>query len=255
MIDLEADVLKFCGANYIEPNHFPTIISHPKVAPMIRGYALALASTIAMRKHYAREYSFDVTCMNAQPGNSDADIVTRDLRSLDRPAIVLEAKSANRSFKILDSLSRNGRRQHVPETAHYAFTVKNQKSRSPKNDEASDRYGTDHSDLIVSSPLNAIFDKGEPLKVNPDLVDLKINGIDIIEFARQAFVYVKPCDIMESSGYLLRGPTVYLAEDGHPLPPWFPITDLGEVLDAIVPTPRNQTLREINTNDMFDFRQ
>lgn len=213
---LGQQVIAYCNQFDIPVEHFMEILRDQKVVPMLRGKGMEY-NALHLLQAVLKPGDWDVRKLNLnpQPGTLDQDIEITHRRTNER--FVVETKSAVRGSM------REGKRSRVHKMPH--FQVKCHRSRSNMKAEKNDRYRADSFDVLLTNPVNALFQGGtvgETLEVTDDIGLLEVlytaygvsSSETLIRAATQDWRFVFPEEIAVD-GYIPRTPVVYLTDDLH----------------------------------------
>ncbi len=225
----------YCRRYHIKPGDFFEIINDQKVVPMIRGKAAEYNGAYELKRILPQQsWIVNKLNLNAQPGHADEDIEIIHRRTGIR--LIVETKSAARGTM------RTGQRGKLHKVPH--FKVKCHRSRSNLDRKFNDQYLVGDFDVIVTTPLNAMY-QGNTLGEEFELVSeagvleilfdyYKVTDKEaLIEAAAQDWRFALPEAIAEErDGYQLipRTPYVWLANDAN----WRPLDQIQSHLEAIV---------------------
>jgi hypothetical protein len=225
----------YCKKYLVPTQHVFEILNDQKVTPMIRGKAMEYNAYIFLDAHLNKnEWVVQKLNLNAQPGMPDEDIDITHRRT--GIIIKVESKSAVRA-----SFS-SGKRSKIHKVPH--FNVKCHRSRSNIKlaGTSNDRYGVNVFDVILTTPLNALFKKGtigEELEIIDQEDCLKIlgrhydvapdNTEGLLNVVTQDWRFVVTTKIAEG-GFIPRTPPVLLEDD----PNWISIDQIEPQLLEIV---------------------
>lgn len=234
----------YCKKYLVPTEHIFGILNDQKVTPMIRGKAMEYNGYLFLDAHLNRaEWVVQKMNLNAQPGSPDEDIDIRHRRT--GITLKVECKSAVRgSF-------RSGARSRINRVPH--FNVKCHRSRSNIRlvGTTNDRYAVDAFDIILTTPLNALFKGrtiGENLEIieDEDCIDILQrhynvapgNTQDLLNAVSQDWRLVVTSKIAEE-GFIPRTPAVLLDGD----PNWISIDQAEPQILEIVQRARDTRLR------------
>ena len=226
----------YCKKYNIALEDFFPILNDQKVIPMLRGKAAEYGAVLALRNILNPQiWVVNKLNLNPQPGTIDQDIgITHRRTGID---IIIETKSAVRG-----SMSA-GTRTRIHKVPH--FNVKCHRSRSNKTLSYNDRYLATDFDIIVATPVNALFKGGtvgEDFEIVSEegLLDILytyygvVDTHSLINAAENDWRFVQSITIAETTndGYKVipRTPSVLLEND----PNWQPLNQIQFVLDSIV---------------------
>lgn len=230
-IKLANNILEYCKKFNLPLDYLFEILEDQKVTPMIRGKAMEYNAFLLLDSVLPKAvWSVQKLNLNAQTGVHDEDISITHRRS----GIILkvECKSGVRG-----SIKSSGRLFKVP-----YFQVKCHRSRSNIKlaGSSNDRYSVDSFDVIITNPLNAIY-QGNTLSEHLEIVHnpttqtlintfYKVNSDEeLIEVCANDWRFVIPKDIA-IDGFIPRTPYVMLEND----PNWNSISKLEEKLLEVV---------------------
>ena len=226
----------YCERYFIPTQFIIEILNDQKVTPMTRGKATEYNAYLALKGVLDPTYwTVEKLNLAAQSNTHDEDVGIRHRKTGIR--LIAESKSSVRgSF----SDGKRARVAGVKNKSH--FKVKCHKSRShlEKAESSNDRYKMDEFDILLTNPLNGIYEGNtvsEYLELlhKKELVDLLHKHYGTKEMrplevaANNDFRFVCPSDIAEN-GYIPRTPYVLLNDD----PKWKPIAEIEPVLLKMV---------------------
>ncbi len=236
-------LLDYCDKYFISPPEtIFLILEDQKVTPMIRGKAMVYNAEAILQKVLPEsEWAVQKLNISGQPGddpaNKDEDIsITHRRKNI---SLTVESKSAVRG-------SMQPKRRLIKPVKKVfdvpTFQVKSHRSRSTIKLAATtnDRYAANSFDILITNPLNAIYQKGtigpdlELIRKEPTRAILREHygaaaNDDLIPLCASDWRFCDPQDIAED-GFVPRTPTVELTDD----PNWKPLTQLESVLLSIV---------------------
>jgi len=227
---LGRDLAAYCKKFLIPPQYFFEIINDQKVNPMLRGKGMEYAAYLLLDQLLdSRAWKVTKLNLSAQPGILDQDISLTHSRTGIQ--LIVESKSAVRG-----SIRAGPRSKHkVPH-----FKVKCHRSRSSIGREGNDRYLDTAFDILLSNPLNALFQGGtvgEDLELIKDqnVINLLYQhyGVSdeeaLLNVAANDWRFVLPPNISENS-FIPRTPTVFLSDDPH----WLSLAQLQGKIEEVV---------------------
>lgn len=225
----------YCRRFHINPDDFFEIINDQKVVPMLRGKAAEYHGAYRLNSILpSQSWIVNKLNLNAQPGHADEDIEVIHRRTGLR--LVIETKSAARGTM------RTGRRGKICKVPH--FKVKCHRSRSNMDNPNNDQYLANDFDVIITTPLNAIYagnTVGEDFELVSEEGLLEIlyahynvsSNEDLLDAAAQDWRFVIPrtiAEIKNGQALIPRTPYVMLAND----PNWLPLDQIPQHLETIV---------------------
>jgi hypothetical protein len=226
---LGEELAEYCGKYGVPLEHIFEILNDQKVVPMIRGKGTEWSGYSILQKQLNfREWSIEKLNLNAQPDAGDEDISVTHKRT--GVILKVECKSAVRG-----SMS-TGIRSRVCPVPHFKVKCHRSRSNIKLAGTSNDRYSADHFDVILTNPINALFQPrtiGDKLELLHDQETLQTaldhyacsTGEELVGKASRDWRFVFPKDIAES-GFVPRTPYVTMQED----PNWRPIEKLEELL-------------------------
>jgi hypothetical protein len=230
---LGTKLVNYCDKYFIPILYIFEILNDQKVTPMTRGKAMEFSAFLKIRSLLNEsEWSVEKLNLSAQLGAPDEDISVTHRRS----GIILkvESKSAVReSF-------RSGRRTRIINVPHFRVKCHRSRSNIRLSQTSNDRYPADEFDIIITSPLNAIFEGntvGENLELIHDNECVSIlnehYGVsteeDLLKAAHNDWRFVLPPTIAQR-GFIPRTPFVLLNNDLN----WLPIEQVeAKLLDVV----------------------
>lgn len=233
-------LVDYCNKYLIPVQYVFDILNDQKVTPMTRGKAMEYNVFLLLKAQLNQsEWSVEKLNLSAQSGTPDEDISITHRRT----GIILkvESKSAVRG-----SMS-NGERSRICRGIPH-FKVKCHRSRSniSLSETTNDSYSQDAFDLIITNPLNAIYQGktvGEDLELihNESVVRILYsqysvsNKEDLFTAISRDWRFVLPTSIAVD-GFIPRTPYVLLTNDPH----WLPI---GQVESKLLDIVRGRTTR------------
>ena len=164
LIILSTKILEYCNKFDIPLEYLLEILEDQKVTPMIRGKAMEYNAFLLLDTQLPKNiWSVQKLNLNAQPGTYDEDITITHRRT----GIILkvESKSAVRG-----SLS-DGKRARLIKEPHFKVKCHRSRSNIKLAGSSNNRYSVECFDLIITNPLNAIYQGntvGEYLEVVHD---------------------------------------------------------------------------------------
>lgn len=226
-------IIAYCNKFFIPPQFLLEILEDQKVTPMIRGKAMEYNTFLLLTDILdSHAWSVQKLNLNAQPGAGDEDVSLTHKRS--GVILKIECKSAVRGSVKSGEHSRSIRVPH--------FNVKCHRSRSNIRlaKTSNDKYSVDSFDVIITNPLNAIYEGntvGENLELVHDAATCKMlyqhynctDSTDLIKKCAADWRYCLPSNIAVD-GYIPRTPSVLLVNDPH----WRPIGELEKRLLQVV---------------------
>lgn len=228
-------ITSYCDRYFIPKDYLLEILEDSKVVPMIRGKATEYNAYIFLKNHLdPKKFDVQKLNLNAQSNHTDEDVSITHRRTGVR--LMIEVKNACRG-----SFSDGSRAKIFRNSPH--FKVKCHKSRSniKKAGTTNDRYIVGDFDLLVSNPLNSIYE-GSTYTDELQLIDEKLINIlmrhygvssekELENACNNDWRFAFPEDIAENIGGELvvpRTPYVKLDNDSN----WFNINKLSEKLEA-----------------------
>jgi hypothetical protein len=239
-IKLADEILIYCKKFSLPLDFLFEILEDQKVTPMIRGKAMEYNAYLLLDSILSKAvWSVQKLNLNAQTGVHDEDISITHRRS--GMILTVECKSGVRGSI---NTGKKSRKMNVP-----YFNVKCHRSRSNIKlaNSSNDRYSVDSFDVIITNPLNAIYQGatvGEHLEIVHNsatkiLIDdfYKVdNEEDLISACSNDWRFVIPKDIAEN-GFIPRTPFVMLENDPH----WQSISMLETRLLEVIDEKRKST--------------
>ena len=230
---LGQQLAEYCEKYLIPLPYVFEILNDQKVTPMTRGKAMEYNAYLLLReKLNAREWSIEKLNLCAGPGNPDEDISVTHKRT--GVILKVESKSAVRGSMSCGTRSKICKEPH--------FNVKCHRSRSniKLSGTSNDRYKEDVFDIILTNPLNALYEKGtigECLELIRDKGILEVlyrhynvdSGKELLTECNRDWRFVVPPRIAVE-GFIPRTPVVKLTNDAN----WFNIVALEDALLQIV---------------------
>lgn len=242
LIILSTKILEYCNKFDIPLEYLFEILEDQKVTPMIRGKAMEYNAFLLLDTQLPKNiWSVQKLNLNAQPGTYDEDITITHRRT----GIILkvESKSAVRG-----SLS-DGKRARLIKEPHFKVKCHRSRSNIKLAGSSNDRYSVECFDLIVTNPLNAIYQGntiGEELEtidsenikeILMEYYDVKSNT-ELIKACSTDWRFCIPEDIAKA-GFIPRTPYVKLYDDSN----WRPIDELEKKLFGVVKARRGSSSR------------
>ncbi|GAB62072.1 MAG: hypothetical protein DWB56_08575 [Candidatus Jettenia sp.] len=240
--ELKKRITDYCNKFDIPRNFLFAILEDQKVTPMIRGKAMEYNAFLLLDKNLPKSiWSVQKLNLNAQPGVYDEDISITHRRS--GVILKVESKSAVRG-----SIS-DGSRSRILDCSHFKVKCHRSRSNIKLAGTSNDRYALGCFDIVLTNPLNAIFEGntiGETFEI---INDIKIkemlykrysvdNDENLIKACSIDWLYCIPEDIAEN-GFIPRTPYVKLINDPH----WRPINEIEKRLTEVVKMRRNNLRR------------
>lgn len=240
--ELGRKIVKYCGKFDVPLDFLFEILEDQKVTPMIRGKAMEYNAFLLLDRVLSKTvWSVQKLNLNAQTGAYDEDISVTHRRS--GVILKVESKSAVRG-----SIS-DGSRSRILNCPHYKVKCHRSRSNIRLAGTSNDRYAIGCFDIILTTPLNAIFEGntiGETLEVIGDqriteMLYQHYNVTDdekLIKVCSADWRYCIPEDIAEN-GFVPRTPYVKLSDD----PNWRPICEIETRLTEVVKLRRDKLSR------------
>ena len=231
-INLGENLKNYCDKYFIPCNNIFEILNDQKVVPMIRGKGMEYSALYSLREVLnSQEWTVQKLNLSAQPGFLDQDISIIHRRS--GIIVTVESKSAARgSFRL-------GNKRTKIKEPHFRVKCHRSRSNIRLAQTSNDRYHYKTFDIVVSTPLNAIYvgnTIGDKFEFPPaDVLEVlfehyNVNNINDLEVAaNRDWRYVLPEDIAENE-FIPRTPYVRLSND----PNWNSFDQLSGVLLDIV---------------------
>jgi hypothetical protein len=242
IIRIGTKMIEYCGKFDVPIEYLFEILEDQKVTPMIRGKAMEYNAFLLLDKILPKNvWSVQKLNLNAQTGAPDEDISVTHRRS--GVILKVESKSAVRGSM------RTGKRAKILRCPHFKVKCHRSRSKIELATTSNDRYSVDSFDIILTTPLNAIFAGntiGEILEVinKPEIEDMLYqhyqadNNDDLIRACSNDWRYCIPEDIAED-GFIPRTPYVKLTDD----PNWRPISEIETRLIKVVQLRRTSPSR------------
>lgn len=242
LIILSTKILEYCNKFDIPLEYLFEILEDQKVTPMIRGKAMEYNAFLLLDNQLAKNiWSVQKLNLNAQTGTYDEDITITHRRT----GIILkvESKSAVRG-----SIS-GGKRARLIKEPHFRVKCHRSRSNIKLAGSSNDRYSVDCFDLIITNPLNAIYQGntiGEELEIidNENIKELLVenydvkNNTELIKACSTDWRFCIPKDIAKAD-FIPRTPSVKLYDD----PNWRPIEELERKLSDVVKARKGSSSR------------
>lgn len=240
--DFGEKILEYCKKFQIPVEYLFEILEDQKVTPMIRGKAMEYNAYLMLDKILPGHiWSVQKLNLNPQQNTIDEDISITHRRS----GIILkvESKSAVRG-----SFSDGKRARYIKEP-HFKVKCHRSRSNLKKQDQGNDAYPIDAFDILITNPLNAIYQSntiGENLEVinkgNIKSLLYEYYGVDsddsLVDVCYSDWRYVIPEDIGKN-GFIPRTPYVILKND----PNWDSLDSLESELIKVVEKKRGISSR------------
>jgi hypothetical protein len=226
-------MVAYCEKFVVPIQYLFEILEDQKVTPMIRGKAMEYNAFLLLDGLLPKNaWSVQKLNLNAQPGIYDEDITITHRRS--GMILKVESKSAVRG-----SIS-DGRRSRKMRCPHFKVKCHRSRSNMALAKTSNDRYSVDSFDVLMTNPLNAIFEGktvGERLELIHDqefrkmLFDhYKVNTeAELFEVCAKDWRFCIPKDIAVED-YIPRTPYAALENDNH----WRPMGELEARLNQVV---------------------
>ncbi|MBC8182475.1 hypothetical protein H8E88_15355 [candidate division KSB1 bacterium] len=161
LIKLGQEIVNYCKKFNIPLDYLLEILEDQKVTPMIMGKAMEYNAYLILDFILPKNvWSVQKLNLNAQPGTFDEDISITHRRS--GVILKVESKSA-----IRNSFS-DGKKTRILKEAHFKVKCHRSRSNIKLAQSSNDRYAVGTFDIIVTTPLNSIFQSktiGENLEV------------------------------------------------------------------------------------------
>lgn len=242
LIILSTKILEYCNKYDIPLEYLLEILEDQKVTPMIRGKAMEYNAFLLLDMQLPKNiWSVQKLNLNAQSGTYDEDITITHRRT----GIILkvESKSAVRG-----SIS-DGKRARLIKEPHFKVKCHRSRSNIKLAGSSNDRYSVECFDVIITNPLNAIYQGntiGEELEViyNENIKEILMeyydvkNNTELIKACSADWRFCIPEDIAEA-GFIPRTPYVKLYDDSN----WKLIDELEKRLSNVVKTRRGSSSR------------
>lgn len=242
LIILSMKILEYCNKFDIPLEYLFEILEDQKVTPMIRGKAMEYNAFLLLDTQLPKNiWSVQKLNLNAQLGTYDEDVTITHRRT----GIILkvESKSAVRG-----SIS-DGERARLIKEPHFKVKCHRSRSNIKLAGSSNDRYSVECFDLIITNPLNAIYQGntiGEELetvdsenikKILLEYYDVE-NNTELIKACSADWRFCIPEDISKD-GFIPRTPSVKLYDDFN----WRPIGELEQKLSDVVKSRRGSSSR------------
>ena len=148
--DLGKKIIDYCNKFDIPCNFLFEILEDQKVTPMIRGKAMEYNAFLLLDKILPKNiWGVQKLNLNAQPGAYDEDISVTHRRS--GVILKVESKSAVRG-----SMS-DGSRSRILNYPHFKVKCHRSRSNIKLAGTSNDKYALDCFDVILTTPLNALY--------------------------------------------------------------------------------------------------
>ena len=233
LAELGYSLKEFCE-RFIPKDCIFEILEDQKVVPMIRGKAMEHMASAKIKSHlHPFEWKVEKLNISAQPNALDEDISVTHSKTGIR--IKVESKSAVRG-----SMTRGIRSRLLKNIPHFKVKCHRSRSNIKKVGLGNDSYTVDDFDLILTTPLNAIYEgstigRDFELVPDPELIKLlhKKYGTttdkDLEKQLNEDWHFVEPINIADK-GLIPRTPYVLLEGE----PNWKPISEIEKTLLSIV---------------------
>lgn len=237
-------IMEFCNKYDIPFDFLFEILEDQKVIPMIRGKAMEYNAFLLLDKILPKSvWSVQKLNLNPQPGVYDEDTSVTHRRS--GVILKVESKSAVRGSM------NDGSRTRILDCPHFKVKCHRSRSNIKLAETSNDRYALGCFDIILTTPLNAIYQGntiGETLEI---INDIKLKEMlyehysvnsdeELIKACSADWRYCIPEDIAEN-GFIPRTPYVKLTNDPH----WKPIIEIEKRLTEVVKLRRYSQTRRI----------
>jgi hypothetical protein len=221
--ELYQRLIAYCTQYQIPFEYLLDILNDQKVLPMIRGKGTEYGLFLALNR-ILPESSWEITKLNlsAQPNQPDQDISITHRRTGIR--FIAESKNAARGTGRMGSTRTQVHEPH--------FKVKCHRSRSnmQRAEIGNDRYSVKDFDILVTTPLNALYKQGTVTEALELLQEPQIiaylsklydvhSATDLITALGKDWRFVFTHQIADEHGLLPRNPIVRFQND----PVWFPM--------------------------------
>lgn len=235
-------ILDYCHKYQVPEAYLFSILEDQKVTPMIRGKAMEYNAYLLLLEILpSHSWSVEKLNLNAQPGAYDEDISVTHRRS--GVILKIESKSAARG-----SIS-TGTRSRTLTCPHFRIKCHRSRSNIELAGGTNDRYSVDCFDVLITNPLNALFERntvGENLELIHDLPTRQMLFAHYNASTPEALLsacsadwrFCIPTDIA-IEGFIPRSPTSKLADD----PFWRPIGEIESRLLLLVDLKRAKSQR------------
>ena len=213
---------QYCNKYLLPVKYVFEILNDQKVTPMLRGKAMEYNAFVLLDSQLNKsEWSVQKLNLNAQPGTPDEDIDVTHRRT--GKIIKIECKSAVRgSFS-------SGKKAKIHKVPHFKVKCHRSRSNIKLAGTSNDQYAVDVFDVILTTPLNALFKKGtigEELEIIQDDELLGVlyqhygvsNDENLLTAVSNDWRFVITSKIAEN-GFIPRTPFVLLQDD----PNWLSI--------------------------------
>lgn len=225
---------EYCKKYFIPEEYLWEILDDSKVVPMIRGKATEYSAYLFLDTHLDKhKFSVEKLNLNAQPGAYDEDVSITHRSTGIRMKV--EVKNACRG-----DFSDGKRTKVLKGIPHFKVKCHRSRSNMEKAETTNDRYVLGDFDLLVSNPLNSIYE-GATYTSDFKFIDKKLIKIlkdfyhvttdrELEEACNNDWRFVFPEDIAEDCNGTLaipRTPYVALENDQH----WFDFSQLEDRLE------------------------
>jgi len=229
--ELGSRLLAYCNKFDVPVRFLFDILEDQKVTPMIRGKAMEYNAFLLLESLLPGSvWSVQKLNLNPQPGTIDEDISITHRRS----GVILKVESKS---SVRGSMS-DGSRARVLKCPHFKVKCHRSRSNISLAGTTNDKYPVGFFDVLLTTPLNAIFKGntiGETLEVIEDTALKNIlyehyhvnNDLDLIAACAIDWRYCMPEDIAVN-GFIPRTPYVSLSGDPH----WRSISELNARLSV-----------------------
>lgn len=224
---------EYCAKYGIPIEYVFEILEDQKVTPMIRGKAMEFNAYLLLKRMLSSsQWDVQKLNLNPQPGIYDEDITITHRRT----GIILKAESKS---AVRGSISL-GTRARVLREPHFKVKCHRSRSNIKLSGTTNDKYQVDSFDILLTNPLNAIYEGntiGESLQVIPD-ENIRTKLIrhyavpdeqGLIDACSHDWRFCIPEDIAVR-GFIPRTPYVKLERDEN----WQPVSTLDERLLSVV---------------------
>ena len=209
---------QYCKKFLLPVKYVFEILNDQKVTPMLRGKAMEYNAFVLLDSQLNKsEWSVQKLNLNAQPGTPDEDIDITHRRT--GRIIKAECKSAVRgSFS-------SGKKAKIHKVPHFKVKCHRSRSNIKLAGTSNDQYAADVFDVILTTPLNALFQGGtigEELEI---IQDNELLGLlyqhyevstneDLLAAVSSDWRFVITSKIAEN-GFIPRTPFVLLRDDPY----------------------------------------
>lgn len=242
LIILSTKILEYCNKFDIPLEYLLEILEDQKVTPMIRGKAMEYNAFLLLDTQLPKNiWSVQKLNLNAQSGTYDEDVTITHRRT----GIILKAESKS---AVRGSIS-DGKRARLIKEPHFKVKCHRSRSNIKLAGSSNDRYSVECFDLIITNPLNAIYQGntiGEELETidSENIKEILMeyynvkNNTELIKACSTDWRFCIPEDIAKA-GFIPRTPYVKLYGDSN----WRPIDELEGKLSNVVKSRRGSSSR------------